>query len=60
MIYILSNSIKYYRILLNIMTNVKISLNIPEEHKEKLEKLAKEFDTDVSKFLRQLIKKVVE
>jgi len=42
------------------MTNVKISLNIPEEHKEKLEKLAKEFDTDVSKFLRQLIKKVVE
>ncbi len=39
--------------------DVKISVIIPKEDKEKLLELCKQFDTDLSKFLRKLIKKVI-
>ena len=38
---------------------VRINLLIPREDKEKLLEICKQFDTDLSKFMRQLIKKVI-
>ena len=39
--------------------DVKISIIIPIEDKAKLLELCKQFDTDLSKFMRKLIKKVI-
>lgn len=38
---------------------VRISILISKEDKEKLLELCKQFDTDLSKFMRKLIKKVI-
>lgn len=37
----------------------RFSILIPKEDKEKLQEICKKFDTDFSKFIRKLIKKVI-
>lgn len=38
---------------------VNINVLVPKEDKDKLLEICKQFDTDLSKFLRKIIKKVI-